>query len=388
MAAVSSHTLELLADGASPFTRAWNFVRASSLLMVAGAITALFWANISPEGYGRFTHALHFAVNDIAMAFFFGLATKEIIEATAPGGALHSLRRGALPVIAAVGGMAGPALLYVVMAAAVDRPDLVRGWAIPCATDIAFSYMVARIIFPAASPAIPFLLLLAVADDALGLILLALFYPSAPVRPLPLVILVGVACGLAWMLRRHRTRSFWPYILAAGSISWAGFYVGGLHPALALVPILPFMPHAARDAGIFVEPATPPHDALNAFASWWKTPVEIILFFFALTNAGVPLTSAGTATWIVLGALVLGKPLGILIATWAAERVGFRRAEGLGWNAMLVLGVTAGIGFTVALFFTTASFDPGPALDQAKLGALLSVSAGLLAFIVGKVSRV
>ena len=356
--------------------------------MVAGAVTALFWANISPEGYGRFTHPLHFAVNDVAMAFFFGLAMKEIIEATAPGGALHSLRRGGLPVIAAVGGMAGPALLYVGMAAATERPDLVRGWAIPCATDIAFSYMVARIVFPPASPAIPFLLLLAIADDALGLILLAAFYPSAPVRPLPFVVLVGAACALAWVLRRKGTKNFWPYILVPGSISWAGFYAGGLHTALALVPILPFLPHAARDAGIFVEPAEPPHDTLSGFASWWKTPVEIILFFFALTNAGVPLTGAGTATWMVLGALVAGKPLGILIATWAAERIGFRRAEGLGWNAMLALGVTAGIGFTVALFFTTASFDPGPTLDQAKLGALLSVSAGLLAIIVGKVMKV
>ena len=111
--------------------------------MVAGAVIALFWANISPEEYGRFSHLLHFAVNDVAMAFFFGLAMKEIIEATAPGGALHSLRRGGLPVIAAVGGMAGPALLYVGLAAATERPDLVRGWAIPCATDIAFSFMVA-----------------------------------------------------------------------------------------------------------------------------------------------------------------------------------------------------------------------------------------------------
>ena len=377
-----------MAGTAATLAGAWNFARANSLLMVAGAVIALIWANLSPEGYERFTHPLHFAVNDVAMAFFFGLAMKEIIEATAPGGALHSLRRGALPVIAAVGGMAGPALLYVGMTAAAGRPDLARGWAIPCATDIAFSYMVARIVFPANSPAIPFLLLLAIADDALGLILLAAFYPSAPVRPLPFVILLGAACALAWMLRRKGTKSFWPYILASGSISWAGFYIGGLHPALALVPILPWLPHAARDAGLFVEPAEPQRDALSRFASWWKTPVEIILLFFALTNAGVPLTGAGPATWIVLGALVAGKPLGILIATWAAERVGFRRAEGLAWSAMLVLGVTAGIGFTVALFFTTASFEPGPTLDQAKLGALLSVSAGLLAIAAGKVMKI
>lgn len=372
----------------SPFQAAWAFARTNSLLMVSGAVIALVWANLDAAGYERVTHPLHFAVNDIAMVFFFGLAMKEIIEATAPGGALHSLRRAGLPVIAAVGGMAGPALLYVGMAALAGRPDIFRGWAIPCATDIAFSYMVARMVFPASSPAIPFLLLLAIADDAFGLLLLAVFYPSAPLQPLVFAALVGAACGIAWALRRRRTHSFWPYILLGGTISWFGFYLGGLHPALALVPILPFLPHAARDPGMFVEPRRRQHDALNEFEHWWKVPVEFILFAFALTNAGVPLTGAGTTTAIVLVALVAGKPLGIMGATWVAERIGFRRAEGLTWGSVLVLGLMAGIGFTVALFFTTAAFPAGDTLDEAKLGALLSVSAGLLAIVAGKLLKV
>ena len=370
------------------FVHAWKVARANSLLMVIGAVIALIWANASPATYERFTHPLHFPVNDIAMAFFFGLAMKEIIEATAPGGALHSLRRAGLPVIAAVGGMAGPALLYVVMAGTSGHPELARGWAIPCATDIAFSYLVARMVFPPTSPAIPFLLLLAIADDALGLVLLAAFYPAAPLRPVYFVIFVAAACAIAWVLRSRRVRSFWPYILGAGPVAWAGFYIGGIHPALALVPVLPFLPHAARDPGLFVEPAPRPRDALSEFEHWWETPVEIILFLFALTNAGVPIGGAGAATWIVLAALVVGKPMGILIATWVAERVGFRRSEGLAWRAIFVLGVTAGIGFTVALFFTTAAFAPGATLDQAKLGALLSVSAGALALLAGKVLKV
>ena len=371
-----------------PFRRAWNVARANSLLMVAGALLALLWANLDPAGYEQFTHPMHFAVNDIAMVFFFGLAVKEIIEATAPGGALHSFRRAAVPVIAAVGGMAGPALIYIAIAASAGRPDIYRGWAIPCATDIAFSYMVARVIFPPAHPAIPFLLLLAIADDALGLVLLAAFYPSAPVRPGYLIVLLGGACVLAWVLRRRRTSSFWPYILSAGTMSWFGLYLGGLHPALALVPVLPFLPHAKRDPGLFVEAEGPLHDPLTKFEHWWKTPVEIILFFFALTNAGVPLTGAGLTTWAVLIGLIAGKPAGIIAATWLAERAGFRRAAGLLWTDMLVLGIAAGIGFTVALFFTTAAFAPGPTLDHAKLGALLSVSAGLLAIVAGRLARV
>ncbi len=368
----------------NPFQRAWVVARDNSLLMVAGAIIALVWANVDAASYERVSHALHFPVNDIAMVFFFGLAMKEIIEATAPGGALHSMRRAALPVVAAIGGMAGPALIYVALAVAFDRPDALRGWAIPCATDIAFSYLVIRVICPPTHPAVPFLLLLAIADDALGLVLLAVFYPSAPRQPLPFILIVGAAVALAWALRNRRTRSFWPYVVGAGAVSWTGFYVGGLHPALALVPILPLVPHARHDAGMFVESPGVQHDPLSAFEHWWSTPVEFILFFFALVNAGIPISGAGTVTWMVLAALLAGKPVGIAIATWIAERVGLRRPDGLRWPDLVVTGFAAGIGFTVALFFASAAFEPGTTMDEAKLGAMLSVGAALPALAAAR----
>src|SRR6185503_17299321 len=110
------------------------------------------------------------------MVFFFALAAKEVFEATLPGGALASKRRAASPLAAAVGGMVAPALIYVALTSTLGPASLTRGWAIPCATDIAFSAMVARLIFPARHPAIPFLLLLAIADDAMGLVILAAFY--------------------------------------------------------------------------------------------------------------------------------------------------------------------------------------------------------------------
>jgi len=366
----------------------WDVIQDNSLLMISGAVIALVWANLDLEHYESLMHPLHFAVNDIAMVFFFGMATKEIIEATAPGGALHSLRRAAVPVLAAVGGMAGPALIYVGLSVATGTPELLRGWAIPADTDIAFSYLVARVIFNATHPAVPFLLLLAIADDALGLIILAVFYPSGAVRPLLFAVLLIVACGVAWALRRQGTRNFWAYVLLPGGISWVGFYLGGLHPALALVPILPFLPHAASDPGVYVEPARARHDPLSEFAHWWKVPVEFILFFFALTNAGVPISGAGHATWIVLLALVLGKPIGIMVTTAAAEAVGLQRPNGLLWKDLVVLGSAAGIGFTVALFFTTAAFPLGDTLDAAKLGALLSVGASFVAIGLARLLRV
>ena len=354
--------------------------------MMAGAVIALVWVNVDPPSYERITHPLHFLINDVAMAFFFGLAVKEIIEATAPGGALHSWRHAALPVVAAVGGMAGPALIYAGQALAFGRPDALRGWAIPCATDIAFSYLVIRLIVRPTHPAVSFLLLLAIADDALGLVLLAVFYPSADVQPLHFVVLVGLSCVIAWQLRVRRTRSFWPYILVAGTVSWAGFYIGGLHPALALVPVLPFVPRAERDAGLYVEgDAT---DALSRFQNWFSTPVEFVLFFFALANAGVRVGSSGVVTWIVLVALVAGKPIGILAFTWLAERFGFRRAKGLVWRDVLVLGTLAGIGFTVALFFATAAFPAGGrVLDEVKMGALFSFVAAPIGVALSRIVR-
>jgi len=356
--------------------------------MVTGAIIALVWANWYPSSYERLTGTLRFPVNDIAMAFFFGLAMKEIIEATAPGGALHTFRRAALPVVAAVGGMAGPAGLYLALAIAIGRADVLRGWAIPCATDIAFSYMVIRLIVRPTHPAVPFLLLLAIADDALGLVLLAALYPAAPLRLLPLVGLIALACAIAWLLRVRGVRSFWPYVLGGGSVAWTGFFMGGLHPALALVPVLPFVPHAAHDAGLFVESDDRTHDPLTDFEYWWSTPVEFVLFFFALTNAGVAVQQTGVVTWIVLLSLLVGKPLGISVATWLAEQVGLKRPEGLAWGELLVLGITAGIGFTVSLFFATAAFSAGATQDEAKLGAMLSVSAALVALAAARALRV
>jgi NhaA family Na+:H+ antiporter len=366
-----------------------TFVDNSGLLML-GTLSALVWANLERESYVRFAHSIHFAVNDIGMAFFFALAAKEVTEATAPGGALHSPRRAAMPLVAAVGGMLGPALIFVTLTIVFDRPNLERGWAIPTATDIAFSYLAARIIFGAKHPAIPFLLLLAIADDALGLLIIAAFYPTGPLRPIDFTVLLGAGMLVAWWLRKRRIVSFWPYILSGGLLSWIGFYRGGLHPALALVPIIPFLPHAARDPGLFVE-APDAHDTLNEFEHRVKRPVDVLLFFFGLVNAGVALGNFGAGTWFVLLSIIVGKPAGILGASAAAALAGLRLPQRVTWRDMTVVGIVAGIGFTVALFFATAAFPYGRLLDETKMGALMSFGAfflGLGAARLLKVKRI
>jgi Na+:H+ antiporter, NhaA family len=364
----------------------WAFVVDNSLLLVAGTAIALVWANVAHDSYEHYVHgSIHFVVNDIGMVFFFALATKEIAEAMLPGGPLASPREAAVPLLAAAGGMIAPATLYVIQVNLEGRPDLSSGWAIPCATDIAFSYMAARLVFPRSHPAIPFLLLLAIADDALGLILLALFYPSGPLSLVNFAAFMIPAIGMALALRRLRVTNFWPYAIGAGGLSWLALYHGGVHPALALVPVVPFMPHAKRDLGLFDPRELDRPDTMNRFEHWWKVPVQIILFFFGLVNAGVMFSAVGAGTWIVLLSLLVGKPVGILSFTYFSVKAGLRAPGGLTYLHTAVVGVTAGIGFTVALFFATAAFPGGgAALDEAKMGALLSFVAAPLAVFFGR----
>lgn len=364
----------------------WAFVVDHSLLLVAGAVIGLAWANTSPGTYARAASALRFPVNDIGMVFFFALAAKEIIEARLPGGPLASPRQAAVPLLAAVGGMAVPAGLYVLLATLLGHRPLLGGWAIPTATDIAFSYLAARLIFPRTHPAVPFLLLLAIADDALGLVLLAVCYPSGPLSAPAFAALMAPALAVAWWLRRRTTRSAWPYVTIAGGLSWGALHLGGVHPALALIPILPFMPHAERDLGLFEEAEAALPDTLNVFERAWKTPVQFILLLFGLANAGVPFAGTGPGTWIVLACLVLGKPAGILLATFLSVRAGLGAPGGIGFRDVAVVGIAAGTGLTVALFFATAAFPAGPLLDQVKMGALLSFVAAPLAVLAGRLT--
>ena len=385
------------------------FLFENSLFLVIGAVAALMWANVSHESYEHIKHLVilknspfgtlledgtrvldfHFLVNDILMALFFAIAGKEVWEATLPGGPLSNPKRAAVPIIAAVGGMAVPALIYLTGSHLIGQfSELSQGWAIPCATDIAFSYMVARFIFGAGHPAIPFLLLLAIADDALGLLILAVFYPQGEVHLL-WMLLPLLAMGIGFFFHRSRVKSFWPYLIIPGTISWIGFAKAGIHPALGLLPIIPTFPHAHVDKGLFNWEELNQKDTLNEFELWWKNPVEIILMLFGFLNAGVLFNAIGSPTYLVLLGLILGKPIGIWISSMlTAKGLNFGLPEGLTSKILIVVGFAAGIGFTVALFVATVAFPPGPVQDAAKMGALGSFTAAILTYIVAKIFRI
>ena len=159
-----------------------------SVPLLAGVLISLVWANTDPQGYHAVLHTspfgehpwltLHFFVNEFMMVFFFGIATKEITEACLPGGALNPLRKAVNPLLATLGGILGPVTVYLAMTWLLAAPEIGRGWGIPTATDIALAWLVARVVFGARHAAVSFLLLLAVADDAAGMGIIAVFYPD------------------------------------------------------------------------------------------------------------------------------------------------------------------------------------------------------------------
>ncbi|MEY8097404.1 Na+/H+ antiporter NhaA [Falsihalocynthiibacter sp. S25ZX9] len=412
--------------------RVWNFITSYSILLIAGALLALIWANINAEGYNHFVHlvlipdffigelheshgeitrtlTLHYLVNDVLMAFFFAIAAKEVWEAVIlKNGSLRG-KKAATPLIATLGGMVGPISIYLGIAyfmGSTTFDAVANGWAVPTATDIAFSYLVGRLVFGAGHPAVRFLLLLAIADDAAGLLILAIFYPTGDVALQWLGLSLGAAVLVYLLfnylprrmdkgdqLRRSSTRmrsvfGFWPYLIA-GCLSWYGFQKAGLHPSLGLLPIIPAIPHADREFGIFAEAEKHLTDLLNHCEHLLKHPVEIILFFFGLLNAGVEFGAIGNPTWLVLGGLIIGKPLGVFIFGYIGAHVlRFGLPVGMKTSDLFVIGCVAAIGFTVSLFIASVAFESGPVQDAAKMGALLSFGAAVLAIVAGKITRV
>ncbi|MHA3915906.1 Na+/H+ antiporter NhaA [Halovulum sp. GXIMD14793] len=422
--------------------RVWNFLANYSLLLIIGAVIALIWANVSPHSYHHFVDmplwannligapydlwaktwghgaaevvapgpervlSLHYLVNDVLMAFFFAIAGKEVWEAVAlKSGSLRG-RKALTPLIATSGGMFGPIAVYLGLAAVLGSETysaVFNGWAIPTATDIAFSYLVGRVIFGAGHPAVRFLLLLAIADDAAGLIILAIFYPSGELAPQWLLVSFGAALAVYllanWLPRKmdrgnqerpnstwvRQKLSFWPYLIA-GAVCWFGFQESGIHPALGLLPIVATIPHADRAFGIFAAAEEHLTDLLNHIEHILKHPVEIVLFLFGLMNAGVEFSAIGEATWLVLAGLLIGKPLGIFLMGWIAAvpmRLGL--PQGMTMGDLFILGCVAAIGFTVSLFVASVAFEAGPVKDAAKMGALFSFAAALMSFAAAKI---
>ncbi len=396
-----------------------NILQEFSVPLMAGVVLALIFANTSHEVYEHFIHfkpfgeivvfghelTVHFLINDVFMVFFFGIAAKEIAESVLPGGDLNPPSKAVNPLMATLGGVAGPVAVFFIglhlcymfgiYPQSAQGTGLERGWGIPTATDIALAWLVARTVFGKGHPAINFLLLLAIADDAIGLVIIAVFYPSQEITMAALAIGMGtvlVGMAVAYGMRRAQVNRWQLYIFLAGPIVWAGLGMAHLHQALALVFIVPFLPAPSSDRGLFVEPAegTPEaeHDAhspLHAFEHQIKTFVDFGLFFFAFANAGVMFAGIGPMTWLVFGALVIGKVVGVCSLGLLARKLGFPLPDGMNVADLMMAGLIAAVGLTVALFVATSAFSTNEALmGEAKMGALFSGLVGVLAVVLGR----
>jgi NhaA family Na+:H+ antiporter len=361
-----------------------HFIFDRFLLLPLGAAIALIWANTAGESYFTFAHRLAFPVNAIGMAFFFGLLTQEVVEAVMPGGALHTWRRWSTAIVAAIGGIAGAAGVYVAVVLLKYETLLLAGWPVACAIDAAAAYYLLKLISPRTT-LLPFVLLLAIVTNVFGAVAVGLSDVTVQARAGGLALFV-LALAIAAALRMQKVRSFWPYLAFAGTLSWLAFYVEGMHPAFALVPIVPFLPHEPRRLDLFANP--PDDDATHHYEHEWNVLVQVILFFFGLVNAGVLLRQYDTGTWAVLSAALIGRPVGIMIAVGLAVLAGLHLPKRMGWRELLVVALATSSGFTFALFFATGLFPMGPTLSQIKMGALLTVIGALLAFAAARLLHV
>ena len=391
--------------------RLTNILQQFSIPLIFGVFAGLAVANLDDHLYQRlvehqvfgsgttlFGHHLttRFLINQVFMVFFFGVAAKEITESVLPGGALNPAGKAINPLVATLGGVLGPVGLFFLLAfifygGGDDFSAVARGWAIPTATDIALAWLVARMVFGNGHPAVNFLLLLAVADDAIGLGIIAVFYPDPehPVSPQWLLLTLGGMAAAFSMRRLHV--SYWPwYIIIGGGLSWVGLLKSSIEPALALVVIVPFLPslpelqRAPQPADVSVHLLSP----LEQFEHQLKLFVDLGLFFFAFANAGVALGSVNSVTFIVLLSLIAGKMVGISTFSLVASRLGFPLPTGMDARHLVVAGMIAGLGLTVALFVAGKAFTGPPFLDPAKMGALLSGGVVLLALAAGAALRV
>ena len=395
-----------------------------SVFLILGVFAGMAAANLNPHFYEElvdyhvlggtvlFGHpfTVHFLVNSIFMVFFFGVAAKEITESILPGGALNPVQKAINPILGTIGGVLGPAGLYLLLAFVFyggtgDFNAVANGWAIPTATDIALAWLVARLVFGYRHPAVNFLLLLAVADDGIGLGIIAVFYPDPELPAMPAwLLLTATGMGVAYGMRRLGVASWVPYVAIAGTLSWVGLIKASVEPALALVPIVPFLPSTVAQKAvpaelggavdyshIVSEGIAGAHDsdsALEMFETQLKLFVDVGLFFFAFVNAGVTFGSIGNVTLIVLMSLIVGKTAGITLFSWIAVRLGFPLPTGMGIKHLAVTGLIAGIGLTVALFVAGKAFTGPPFQDPAKMGAVLSGGVALLALVAGAALKV
>jgi Na+:H+ antiporter, NhaA family len=376
---------------------------ASGVVLLLAAAVALVWAN-SPFASSyealwhlnlRFgvlpawvpAHDLHFGVNDGLMTVFFLVVGLEI-RREMHDGALSDPRVATLPIIGALGGLIVPALFYVLLN---TDPATRVGWAIPTATDIAFAVGILALVGKGVPPALRMLLLtLAIIDDIAAILVIAFFYSNGIAFTGLLIVAAGI--GLVFAMQWLGIRPALAYVFP-GVICWYGMLNAGMHPALAGV-LLGLLTPATANFGrhrcidpTALAPVTQLEAKLHPYVAFGIMPL------FALANAGVNLAGLSLSaaqpravTAGILAGLVLGKPIGIVLAALAT--VGLKLCtlpHGVKWRHMVLLGSLGGIGFTMSIFISNLAFEESTLLSAAKFAVLVaSALAAVIGLVLGR----
>ncbi|MFJ7316565.1 Na+/H+ antiporter NhaA [Pseudomonas sp. NPDC098747] len=397
----------------------------SGIALLIAAIAALVWANSSfADSYEHLWHtkitigfgdasvsqSLHFFVNDGLMTIFFLVVGAEIRHEIHDG-ALASLKMALLPMGAALGGVLVPALIYIAINHGTEASD---GWAIPTATDIAFAVGVLALLGKSISGGVRVLLLsLAIIDDIVAILIIAAFYTSS-------LDYMGIAIASGGMLmilmfQRMGIGKMAPYVLP-GAIIWYGLLKTGVHPTLAgvilgLLSPVRSMPMTERPLDIIQrnfqelldrfsndrldQSVTKPLKEILQAQREILSPVQRIqatlhpwvafgiMPLFALANAGVSFAGADLANALsqhvfiaVMLALVLGKPIGVIFASYLLVKLKWcELPTGVSWSGIVLVGLLAGIGFTMSIFIASLAFDDAALLDASKLSVLCASGA-------------
>ncbi len=369
-------------------------------LLLLAAVLALVWANSPWSGAyealrsWRFgPAALHLDLTaatwaaDGLLAIFFFVAGLELKREFVAGD-LRSPQRAAVPIAAAVGGVIVPAALF--MAINLQNSGSLSGWAIPTATDIAFALAVLAVVGRCLPSALrTFLLTLAVVDDLLAIVIIAVFY-TAHLSVVPMLLAL-IPLGLFTVAVQRRMRSWW-ILLPLAVATWGLVHASGVHATVAgvllgfAVPVIRSHRTGGPDAG----PGLAEHfeHLFRPLSAGVAVPV------FAFLSAGVAIGGEGgglmasltdpVAIGIMVG-LVIGKPIGVMAATWLVARFSRARLDSdLAWVDVLGLAILAGVGFTVSLLIGELAFEPGSEQDgHVKVAILIgSLTAALIAAVV------
>lgn len=396
------------------------FVSRFAHALLAGMALATLWVNLSPASYydalewrlfdidlPRWLAPLPVSVtpmlivSHLLMPFFVAFIGKEMWEALILRRGAMAGRRALAPVAGILGGAIGAIAVWIIAAALIETAEEASfglGWQVPVGGDVVLAYFVARAVFGAGHPALHLALLLTIGLDILGILLTGLTDPQATLRLVWLALPLCASLGV-WRLaardpgpdateaRRRRGMALWPYVMA-GVVSWIGVAASGLPAELGLLPVIPIIPHADRSFGVFAEAEEFLHDPLNRLAHLMVKPLALVLFFFGLTRGGVDLGAFAPTTLTLLGALWIGKPLGLILGmVLAMGLLGAELPAALRGREVGLVALIAGMGFTVPALSLETALPGGAMAEAARLGLALSLAAGPLAILISRLSR-